>query len=68
MHYIKYVYTLVKNIQELYTKVFYSKFQISLFSSTIEEVEKREPTSSKLGYDFSSRKEFVLSRKKIVIA
>ena len=63
MHYIKYVYTLVKNIQELYTKGFYYKFQRSLFSSTIEEVEKREPTSSKLAYDSSSRKELILSRK-----
>jgi len=43
IHYIKYVNTIIKSIQKLYTKVFYSNLQISLFSS--------EATSSKFSYD-----------------
>jgi len=43
IHYINYVNTIVKFIQQLYSKVFYYKPQICAFSS--------EATSSKLSYD-----------------
>jgi hypothetical protein len=46
IHYINYVNTIVKSIQQLYTKVFYSKPQISSFSS--------EATSSKFSYASSN--------------
>lgn len=42
IHYIKYVNTIIESIQNLYTKVFCSNRQISLFSS--------EATSSKFSY------------------
>jgi hypothetical protein len=46
IHYINYVNTIVKSIQQLCTKVFYSKPQISSFSS--------EATSSKFSYASSN--------------
>jgi hypothetical protein len=46
IHYINYVNTIVKSIQQLYTKVFYSKPPISSFSS--------EATSSKFSYASSN--------------
>jgi len=46
IHYIKDVNTIVESIQKMYTKVFYSKSQRSLFSS--------EATSSKLSYASNS--------------
>ena len=58
MHYIKYVYTLVKTIQELCTKFFYSKSQRYFFFSPLEKgtypVEKREARSSIFGYASNS--------------
>lgn len=33
LHFIKYVNSIVKSIQQLYTTIFYTKFQISLFST-----------------------------------